>query len=149
MFGGIKEKSAIAQYIFSSGVSAKLANLRTDATMTHPVWDRLVFNKIKQLMGGNLRYMLAGGAPIDALIQERMKVLFCAPLCEGYGLTETLGASFITSPKDPLSGHVGGPVPCLGKCHYNRISVFGYYSLLLLFFCRDRISIGECARNGV
>lgn len=74
-----------------------------------------MFNNTKNLMGGHVRYMLAGGAPIDSVIQDRMKVLFQAPLLEGYGLTETLGASFIASPYDPLSGHVGGPVPCIGN----------------------------------
>lgn len=130
VFGGVKEKSAVKQYLFNSGVTAKLGNLRTDATFTHPFWDKIVFNQIKQLMGGKLRYMVAGGAPLDAIVQERMKVLFCAPLCEGYGLTETLGASFITNPKDPLAGHVGGPVPCLGKirsCFSEECSIGSFF----------------------
>jgi long-chain acyl-CoA synthetase len=33
-----------------------------------------------------------------------------APLLEGYGQTESTGASFITYAEDPEVGHVGGPV---------------------------------------
>lgn len=32
---------------------------------------------------------------------------------EGYGQTESTGASFLTESWDPESGHVGGVVPCL------------------------------------
>lgn len=32
---------------------------------------------------------------------------------EGYGLTETCGASSITAADDPVSGHVGGPIECV------------------------------------
>lgn len=116
IFSGIRQKSAIAQYLFHTGMETKLKRLRSSATVHHRLWDSLVFHNTKNLMGGHVRYMLAGGAPIDALIQDRMKVLFGAPLLEGYGLTETLGASFIASPYDPLSGHVGGPIPAIEFC---------------------------------
>lgn len=34
----------------------------------------------------------------------------CAPLCEGYGQTESTGAMFITDGNDSKVRHVGGPV---------------------------------------
>lgn len=63
-------------------------------------------------MGNKLRFMISGGAPLDAVVQEHMKVLFCAPLLEGYGLTETFGPAFLANSKDPVAGHVGGVLPC-------------------------------------
>ena len=36
----------------------------------------------------------------------------CAPILEGYGQTESTGASFLTFKNDPDSGHVGGPCVC-------------------------------------
>ena len=42
-----------------------------------------------------------------------MKVIFCCQIFEGYGLTETAAPSTITDLLDPLSGHVGGPMPNL------------------------------------
>ena len=38
-----------------------------------------------------------------------MKVVLSVPILEGYGQTETMGASFCTDTKDGTSGHVGGP----------------------------------------
>jgi long-chain acyl-CoA synthetase len=40
-----------------------------------------------------------------------LKIAFSAKVFEGYGQTETTGASFLTNPEDGESGHVGGVVP--------------------------------------
>jgi len=55
--------------------------------------------------------MLVGGAPLSPVVQERMSVLFCCPMIEGYGMTETVGATFITLPNDQTKGSVGGVLP--------------------------------------
>lgn len=54
--------------------------------------------------------MVTGSAPIDLDVLQFLKVCFCCPLLEGYGLTETSGATSVTDAKDPLAGHVGGPL---------------------------------------
>lgn len=53
--------------------------------------------------------MVTGSAPIDKAVLEFLKIAFCCPILEGYGLTESAAGSCITDPADPLSGHVGGP----------------------------------------
>ena len=46
---------------------------------------------------------------------------------EGYGLTETSGGSSVTFPNDPVTGHVGGPLPCL-KWRFKDVEAMGYTS---------------------
>eukprot|EP01055_Gregarina_sp_Pseudo9_P005510 Gregarina_sp_Pseudo_9__5509@NODE_714_length_2322_cov_60_858958_g672_i0_p1_GENE_NODE_714_length_2322_cov_60_858958_g672_i0NODE_714_length_2322_cov_60_858958_g672_i0_p1_ORF_typecomplete_len728_score217_00AMPbinding/PF00501_28/1e74AMPbinding_C/PF13193_6/0_0029_NODE_714_length_2322_cov_60_858958_g672_i01382138 len=123
-FTGIKDRSVVAQFLFNSAVTAKLKNLREKGIYTHPLWDNLVFNKTKKLMGGKVRFMLVGGAPIEALVQERMSVLFCCPLLHGYGMTE-MGASFICNPGERVAGHIGGVQPFLEFC-LRSIPEMGY-----------------------
>lgn len=60
-----------------------------------------------------MRYMITGSAPIDSSVLDLLKVCFCCPFFEGYGLTETSGGSSVTWPNDPITGHVGGPLPCV------------------------------------
>lgn len=96
-------------------METKIENLRQTGSVTHPLWDRVVFNKVKTLMGGRLRYMLSGGAALEKSVQERMAVLFGAPLLEGYGLTETMGATFIRRADDGIYGHIGSPLPASGR----------------------------------
>jgi len=68
---------------------------------------------MKARLGGAVEYMVTGSAPIDVEVINFLKVCFCCPIYEGYGLTETSGASFITVTADPVAGHVGGPLECL------------------------------------
>ena len=42
------------------GLATKLANLREGNGFHHPLWDRILFSKVKQALGGNVRLMLTG-----------------------------------------------------------------------------------------
>ena len=106
----------------ATGIKAKLANRAMEAKdsqyesggyYTHKVWDKLVFSKMKTVLGGNVKYMLTGSAPISTEVRKFMKICFSCPFAEGYGQTEGLGGSFLTHPEDPTMGHVGGPIPHL------------------------------------
>ncbi len=44
--------------------------------------DVLVFNKIKEKLGGRVRIMVTGGAPIPAHVEEFLKVSMCAPVVQ-------------------------------------------------------------------
>ncbi|WVW80476.1 hypothetical protein I302_102458 [Kwoniella bestiolae CBS 10118] len=72
-------------------VDAKLANWRETGSVTHPLWDALVFRKIKALLGGQLVYMCSGAAPLTAEVHEMLKICFGCEVIQGYGLTESVG----------------------------------------------------------
>ncbi|KAM4728255.1 long-chain-fatty-acid--CoA ligase 3b [Anableps anableps] len=77
-----------------------------------PLCDRLVFNRVRSLLGGNTRVLLSGGAPLSAATQRFMNVCMCCPVGQGYGLTETCGAGTISDLWDYSTGRVGAPLVC-------------------------------------
>jgi len=56
---------------------------------------RIIFKKVRKLLGGRVRMMLSGGAPLSADTQRFMNICFCCPVGQGYGLTETCGAGTV------------------------------------------------------
>lgn len=66
----------------------------------NPILDGLVFKKVKQAVGGRLRGILSGGAPLRKEVQEYISVVFGCPVIQGYGLTVS---DFIISLCDKLS----------------------------------------------
>ncbi|EZG50579.1 putative long-chain-fatty-acid-CoA ligase [Gregarina niphandrodes] len=121
----LNEKSNVAKFIFETAMNTKLQNLREKGIYTHPLWDALVFKKTKAVMGGRIRFMLVGGAPIEAKVQEEVSVIFCCPVLHGFGMTE-VGPVFICNPGDKIAGHIGGVQPC---CQFALRSVpeTGYF----------------------
>ncbi|MBT3218051.1 MAG: long-chain fatty acid--CoA ligase [Proteobacteria bacterium] len=72
--------------------------------------DRLVFRKVKRLFGGNLRFLISGGAPLAKEIAEFLHSCDILVL-EGYGLTESAAASCMNTFDNFRFGTVGHPVP--------------------------------------
>jgi len=107
----LDEATGCKKCLVEMAINAKLRNLRATGTVTHKFWDALIFNKIKKVLGGNIRLMLSASAPIAPDILEFLKIAFCCDIVEGYGLTETTGG-FLSRIGDPTTGHVGGPIGC-------------------------------------
>ncbi|KAK2143648.1 hypothetical protein LSH36_824g03044 [Paralvinella palmiformis] len=74
--------------------------------------DKIIFKRICRLLGGRIRMLLSGGAPLSADTQQFMNICFCCPIGQGYGLTETCGAGSIHDVTDMSTGRVGAPLTC-------------------------------------
>ncbi len=75
----------------------------------YEVADRLVFSKVRNRMGGRIRYSVSGGAPFSRELCEFFHA--CGILImEGYGLTETIAAIAVNLPGDYRFGTVGRPL---------------------------------------
>jgi long-chain acyl-CoA synthetase len=78
--------------------------------LKYRVADKLVFSKIRQRLGGRIRYLVSGSAPLSVPIAE----FFAAaglPISEGYGLTESSAGNCVNRPDALRIGTVG---PALG-----------------------------------
>lgn len=136
----IKKLTGFKRTLVEKAIAAKLYYLRNGGYHTHRLYDSLVFNKMKQGFGGNVHLMVTGSAPISSDVIDFLKICCSCPILEGYGQTESTGASFLTATNDPQSGHVGGP---LANTEFKLVDVpeLGYSS-------KDKTEAGEPMPRG-
>ncbi|WP_075890235.1 AMP-dependent synthetase/ligase [Actinomyces provencensis] len=78
--------------------------------LLHAAADRLVYGKIRALVGGNLDFFICGGAPLSEHL-ARFYTGMGLTVLEGYGLTETVGPISVSTPSLNKIGTVGSLLP--------------------------------------
>jgi len=106
----IEQKGGLSKVLFDMAYSSKKAYL-AQGYVTHWLWDALVFSKVKARLGGRVRTIVTGSAPISPDVMDFLRIAFACEVYEGYGQTETSAGSFLTETGDLTAGHVGGPLP--------------------------------------
>ena len=72
--------------------------------------NRLVYSKVREGMGGRIRYHISGGAPLGHELAEWFACIGIR-IHEGYGLTETSPVIAVNTPEQHRLGTVGRPLP--------------------------------------
>jgi long-chain acyl-CoA synthetase len=86
-------KAAIFRWAVNAGLARAKAVLRGGSagpltSLKTAIGDRFVFSAIREKLGGRIRFVASGSAPLDANIMEFFHAIGI-PIIEGYGLTET------------------------------------------------------------
>lgn len=76
----------------------------------HAVFDRLLYPKLRQALGGQIRYTVSGASPL-AIEEAHFFRGAGIPVLEGYGLTETTAPCTANTPTMTRVGSVGIPIP--------------------------------------
>ncbi|KAI8990962.1 hypothetical protein BDF20DRAFT_903877 [Mycotypha africana] len=110
VLAGVNAKGGVASYLFHMAYNAKKANL--DNSVHHWLYDRLVFKAIREKLGGRIRFIISGSAPIAPEVLEFLKICLSATVHEGYGQTENYCSGALTILNDNTTGVVGAPFLC-------------------------------------
>jgi len=88
---------AFKQKMFWAAYNTKAACKKYSIPFVPSLLDNIIFKKIQQATGGNLRWTLNGGSPISGFTQRFISYTI-APMLIGYGLTETCANTCVTDP---------------------------------------------------
>ncbi|CAI9776320.1 unnamed protein product [Fraxinus pennsylvanica] len=119
VMNAVKSSGGLKERLFTAAYKAKKQAI-LNGKKPSPMWDRLVFNKIKGMLGGHVRNMVSGASPLSPEVMDFLRVCFGCIVVEGYGLTEASCVISIMDETDMLSGHVGAPCP---SCEIKLVDV--------------------------
>ncbi|XP_061348643.1 probable CoA ligase CCL6 isoform X1 [Gastrolobium bilobum] len=135
VYAGIKSKlssggamrSALFQYAYNYKLGYLEKGLPQDKAA--PLFDRLVFDKIKQALGGRVRLLTSGAAPLPRHVEEFLRVTFGCTLSQGYGLTESCGGCFTAIANVfSMMGTIGVPMTTI-EARLESVPDMGYDAL--------------------
>lgn len=101
----VKYAEALEARAFGTGPGPS-AGLR----MQHQFFDKVVYRKVREAMGGRIRHAMSGGSGME----RRLGLFFegaGVTVYEGYGLTESTAAATANPPERTRYGTVGLPIP--------------------------------------
>jgi long-chain acyl-CoA synthetase len=104
----VEKKGQKVKKLFDTAIKVKIENYEKYGTLEHGYYDMIFFNRIRNMFGGELEWMLSGGASLQHEILQAMKVMVKCPLVQGYGQTENAGSALLNSIYDTFSGTTGG-----------------------------------------
>ncbi|NMO03351.1 long-chain fatty acid--CoA ligase [Gordonia sp. TBRC 11910] len=105
--GRIFDAAADTAVAYSEALDAGGAGLVLK--ITHTVFDKLVYSKLRAALGGQCELAISGGAPLGARLGHFFRGAG-VPVYEGYGLTETTAAFSVNTPGEHKIGSVGKPL---------------------------------------
>merc|ERR1712224_543140 len=121
--------SFVAGMLYRFAMSRKFGAMKKGASVfdAAPLMDKIIFSKIKARLGGNVRLMIGGGAPLAPHVETFLRVAMCCPVVQGYGLTETAAASFVAVPDDmEMMSTIGVPFPSI-EYRLEAVPEMNYY----------------------
>jgi long-chain acyl-CoA synthetase len=95
--------------MFKRAMEIKMKDYVETGMYKNILLDNLVFREVRKSVGGRLRFLLVGSAPIDGYIINFLRCALSAEIMEGYGQTEDMAGVLLTKTCDPVTQHVGGP----------------------------------------
>ena len=119
IYNGVMEARGLKKVLigWAVRVADRVADLRLAGrrpggllALQYGLADRLVFSKVKNAVGGRIRFFVSGGGPLSPTL-NRFFYSIGLTILEGYGLTESSPVTNLNTLENLRIGTVGKPVP--------------------------------------
>ncbi|KAM6346916.1 long-chain-fatty-acid--CoA ligase 5 [Alca torda] len=120
-------KSPVKRCLLNFAVIMKMAEIKQGIIRNDSIWDKLIFKKVQETMGGRVRIMVTGAAPISPSVLTFLRAALGCQIFEAYGQTECAAGCTISMPGDWTTGHVGAPLAC-NIVKLDDVEEMDYYS---------------------
>uniref|UniRef100_A0A8C5A1P8 Long-chain-fatty-acid--CoA ligase n=1 Tax=Gadus morhua TaxID=8049 RepID=A0A8C5A1P8_GADMO len=104
--------SPLKRWLLDFASRRKMAEFKSGVVRKDSIWDKFIFKKIQSGLGGRVRLMITGAAPVSPAVLTFLRTAISCQFYEGYGQTECTAGCSMTLPGDFSAGHVGPPLPC-------------------------------------
>ncbi|CAH1406435.1 unnamed protein product [Nezara viridula] len=104
--------SFIKRMLYNMALSSKFNEIKKGIFRKNSFWDKTVLRKIQESLGGKVRLMLVGSAPLSANVLTFARSALGCIIVEGYGQTECSAPITLSVQGDHTPEHVGPPVAC-------------------------------------
>ncbi|XP_010632919.1 long-chain-fatty-acid--CoA ligase 5 [Fukomys damarensis] len=105
-------KTPLKKFLLNLAIACKFNEVKNGVIRRDSLWDKLVFAKIQNSLGGRVRLVITAAAPISSPVLTFFRAAMGCMVFEAYGQTECTAGCTVTSPGDWTSGHVGAPMCC-------------------------------------
>ncbi|NXV76491.1 ACSL5 ligase, partial [Atlantisia rogersi] len=120
-------KSPVKRCLLNFAVTMKMAEIKQGICQNDSIWDKLIFKKVQETMGGRVRIMVTGAAPISPSVLTFLRAALGCQIFEAYGQTECSAGCTFSMPGDWTTGHVGAPLAC-NIIKLDDVEEMNYYS---------------------
>lgn len=121
-------KSPLKKFLLNLAIASKFNEVKRGVIRRDSFWDKLIFAKIQESLGGRIHFMITAAAPVSSPVLMFFRAAMGCPVFEAYGQTECTAGCTLTSPGDWTSGHVGVPLDC-NHVKLEDVADMNYYSV--------------------
>jgi long-chain acyl-CoA synthetase len=105
----VNSQPLIIRKIFQKAIQIKMKDYEETGIYKNILFDNLIFKEVRKSLGGRVRFMLVGSAPVDGYLLNFLRCSLSLEIMEGYGQTEDVAGVLLTNTCDPVPNHLGGP----------------------------------------
>ncbi|XP_035211177.1 long-chain-fatty-acid--CoA ligase 5-like [Stegodyphus dumicola] len=84
--------SILKKSLLNLALRRKQNDVNRQIIRKNSLWDRLIFKRIRQIMGGRVQVLIAAGAPLAGNVQNFFRCALGCVVLQAYGQTEVSGA---------------------------------------------------------